>query len=414
MNRFLITLLGIVVASQVSAAEGPTGIEAQRCANSSELLDIRIGACTTVIQAGGMEDAELAKVLFNRGSAYEAKQQHDLALKDLDASVKLKPDLVGSFVVRGDVFRAKGQFDKAILDYDQALSLNPSAEAAYFGRGVAHASRNQFGLAGDDFRAALSRNPSLTGASLNLGVVYLRDGRFEDAIESFNMVLARDSTFDTAYNGRGYAYLSLGRTDDAIRDFGTAIHLKADLAPAYRNRALAYVLKDDHQHAIVEYRDLIARSPRDVLAHAGRGWLRFLENRLDDATRNLRTAYDLQKSNAELALWTAVGLGRTGKDDLGFLTKAAPSINLGKWPGPIVQAFLGRLGPAEAIKLADNEQTLRASLQRQDAHFFWAEKLLMEGKKQEAAEEFRLSLAADSAPSYMSLIAKMEIQRLSP
>ncbi len=54
----------------------------------------------------------------------------DLALKDLDEALKLKPDYTYGLSTRGDIYRKQGRFDDAIADYKKALESNPDNDAA--------------------------------------------------------------------------------------------------------------------------------------------------------------------------------------------------------------------------------------------------------------------------------------------
>jgi len=50
--------------------------------------ELRIRGCSLLIQSGKEPAKVLAGALFNRGNAYEAKGQYDLAIQDFDAAIK--------------------------------------------------------------------------------------------------------------------------------------------------------------------------------------------------------------------------------------------------------------------------------------------------------------------------------------
>ena len=102
-----------------------------------------------------LEDSIKAKALFERGVAYadkgdydkdiedfeavlkidpnnaEVKQlleevQSNKAIKDLSATLKIKPDDIVTLVLRGIAYHEKGNYDKAINDFEAALKMDPN------------------------------------------------------------------------------------------------------------------------------------------------------------------------------------------------------------------------------------------------------------------------------------------------
>jgi formylglycine-generating enzyme required for sulfatase activity len=130
-------------------ATAPTSAQTQQqidaCAGKGNVSqDLRIGACTAVIQSGRWSGSKLVWAFLGRGDAYynkydtsNNKDDIDRALQDYGQAIKLDPKSSDAFNSRCHAHNRKGQYDRAIQDCDQAIKLNPKAGGAYYGRGNA-------------------------------------------------------------------------------------------------------------------------------------------------------------------------------------------------------------------------------------------------------------------------------------
>jgi tetratricopeptide (TPR) repeat protein len=89
---------------------------------------------------------------------YYNKSDYDLAIRDYNEAIRLKPDYAFAYVGRGMTYAAKRDFDRAIQDYNEAIRLDPNAESAYENRGVAHAFEGDHESLGASFCYWLSGN----------------------------------------------------------------------------------------------------------------------------------------------------------------------------------------------------------------------------------------------------------------
>jgi tetratricopeptide (TPR) repeat protein len=129
---FLLSLLFAGVAS-ATAAPQPA---ANPCFNTGAgtSADVRIDACTSVIQSGALPPDSLAVAHQNRGTAYLNKGDFDRAIQDYDQAIRLVPDYANAFNSRGVAYQAKGENERALQDYDQAIKLDPDDANALNGR----------------------------------------------------------------------------------------------------------------------------------------------------------------------------------------------------------------------------------------------------------------------------------------
>lgn len=66
-----------------------------------------------------------ALIYFLRGYAYERKEQHDLALAELDKAIALDPEYAEAYSYRGAIYGVLGQYDLSLKDVSKAVILKP-------------------------------------------------------------------------------------------------------------------------------------------------------------------------------------------------------------------------------------------------------------------------------------------------
>ena len=124
LRRIAICLiLGLLVALPAPAS-ADFKQDIQQC-NSDSNPDIKIGACTRLIQSGRFDNKNLAKAFFNRGAAYDDKGQYDRAIRDYTEAIRLRPGYADTYANRGLAYVKLGRRAKAIADFRKAIALRP-------------------------------------------------------------------------------------------------------------------------------------------------------------------------------------------------------------------------------------------------------------------------------------------------
>ena len=95
------------------------------CKDLRSAPDVRIGACTAVIQSGQETPLSLAVAYNDRGYAYDDKGEYDRAIQDYGEAIRLNPDFAFAYNNRGIAYRSKGEYDRAIQYFNQVLRLKP-------------------------------------------------------------------------------------------------------------------------------------------------------------------------------------------------------------------------------------------------------------------------------------------------
>ena len=156
-----------------AAVGQPVDDQEERCADPSADANLRIRACTALIQSGRSSTEDLATAYMDRGNAYQDRSEYDRAIQDYGEAIQLKPQFELAIYDRANAYGSKGEYDRAIADYDQVIELAPEGEHAYFayyGRGYAFNAKGEYDRAIKDFDQAIRLNPDSATTFIVRGV----------------------------------------------------------------------------------------------------------------------------------------------------------------------------------------------------------------------------------------------------
>ena len=158
----------------------------------------------------------------NRALAYQEAGDYDLALKDYDEAVRIKPKFARVYLNRGLVHRRLGSNEQAIKDYSWAIRLYRSAPAG------------SQGLLGEAYyhRANVFRK--------------IRDP--ERALVDYGEAIKLLPKPSKAYEKRGGTYQSLRRYDLALADMRKRLDLNRENVQAHNDMAWLLATCDDERY----------------------------------------------------------------------------------------------------------------------------------------------------------------------
>ena len=311
-------------------------------AGSDVSADVRLSACTGVIESGSAADGELAQALHKRCWIYEERQERDAALKDCTRAIELKPDYRDVYYHRATVHLNRGDYDQAIADYDRTIAWDPDAVGALTLRGMAYAKKGDYDRAIADFTRALKLRPDFGMAEGGLaeaqeakaraaggqslgdphawceGKALPQEGFAEELqIKGCTQLIqsGKEKPRDLArhYFNRARAYNFQGDRSHAIADYAQAIRLNPSHAEAYGSRGMIYWLQHDYTRAVADLNQAIRKKPSSVLYLMYRGQSHAAAGRFGAAVTDYNKVLRLEPGNAEAFLNRSVAL--IGKGD---------------------------------------------------------------------------------------------------
>jgi tetratricopeptide (TPR) repeat protein len=294
---------------------------AQPTANSKLCLqdnntspDVRIGACTALIQSGKEPKNVIVAALLVRGSLYSDKSDFEHAIQDLDEAVRLDPLNAQTYFGRAQMF-----FDKtvnggtsedtyqAIANYREAIRLQPPpsvlAIMAYHNR--EHVYHDE-PLAIADYSVEISLYPQSFLPWQYRGSAFIETGEYARAVVDLTQAIKLAPGEDWSYLRRATAHQKGREYDEAIKDYTVGLKVAdknknttpAYLAQFYRGRGDSYDAVGDVANALADYDRAIRLEPDNADGWNERCWARARQGQLRDALTDCNQAIQLKPDYA--------------------------------------------------------------------------------------------------------------------
>lgn len=125
--------------------------------------------CNNALTRTALSMRDRAATLANRGIIYMSLEEYDLAIKDYQDAIGMKPEMGELNVNIGNVYYLGKVYDKAVIEYTAAIEKKSSKiYVAYFNRGMAYESLGKLAEAEADIKVALEMLPQWAAAQKKL------------------------------------------------------------------------------------------------------------------------------------------------------------------------------------------------------------------------------------------------------
>ena len=317
MKKWMIALLPLamllslampVLAEEAPAEEAPAEAEAAIMVDTQKLD----ASYTLALNAINAEDYETAKEYLNVCFAYcdpqtnptmyadlllkracidVIEEKNDMALLNLDAALRVQPDLADAYLVRTQVYAAQGEVDAAIENLEKYIELTEdtslyetvaqlqeakgdieAAQAAYdkyvegagsevaeagFQSGLYKMQAGNFEEAIAAFEAYAEDETYGAGAAYNIGICKMNLGHYAGAVEAFNTCEEKGGVFEGLYYNRGVCNLLSEQWEAAAADFAKSIETEPYVDDARYNLAICQMQQEDYDTAVATFTELI-------------------------------------------------------------------------------------------------------------------------------------------------------------
>ena len=232
-----------------------------------------------------------ADLLLKRACIDVIEENNDMALLQLDAALRVQPDLADAYLVRTQVYAAQGEVDAAIENlekyieltedtslYETVAQLNEAkgdiaaAQAAYdkyvegaggeveeagFQSGLYRMQAGKLEEAIADFEAYAEDETYGAGAAYNIGICKMNLGDYAGAIEAFNTCEEKGGAFEGICYNRGVCALMSAEWEAAAADFAKSIESEPYVDDARYNLAICQMQQEDYETAVATFTELI-------------------------------------------------------------------------------------------------------------------------------------------------------------
>ncbi len=223
-----------------------------------------VEACAHALAQGEYWDYYLS-----RAEAYDALEQYEAALSDLNLAVRLNPGAANAYAQRGlELFRLR-RIDEALVDIQTARALEPFNEKAQ------------------------NRGEVIAGNLLLESYNLVKDGDAAGAAAKSDLAVRFAPCYADAYFRRGYDALLLKSWDSSAADFQKAISLDPRNFEYYKDLDFVLSRQQDADGIIKAWTQFIALEPSNAQAYLERGGAYVHKHDMESAQADAKKACEL-------------------------------------------------------------------------------------------------------------------------
>ncbi|HVJ08423.1 MAG TPA: protein kinase [Acidisarcina sp.] len=229
-------------------------LENEAVSRLARLMNITVSAEMLRNTGGSVNPAAYEYYLTALGymQRYDKPGNLDLAITDLQNSVKTDPRFALGYAQLGEAYRLKYRVDtnakwltEAEANCQKAAELDNRMAAVYVTLGKIHDTTGKRDLALQEFQHALDIDPRNSSALSGLAAAYERSGRIADADAAYQKAAAlRPDDWD-GHNNLGNFYERQNKFPQAIAQYQRALQLTPDNAQVLINLGGAYLESGD-------------------------------------------------------------------------------------------------------------------------------------------------------------------------
>jgi tetratricopeptide (TPR) repeat protein len=284
-RRFDWFYLGGLVETRLAHHAQASELLAQAVALSPESVPARLALADAQFESGALDESgQLYRVLaaipaaepharWGLGRVLSAQRDHEAALREFDAAVRLYPEFGAAWYARGLELRRLGKLDEA----KEAL-----ARAQQYGA--------QWPAADDPVMTAVRALRDDAAARADRARALERRGDLARAIAEYEAALAADPGYAPAHVNLIALYGRQQEWTKAEAHHKEAVRLGASLAEAHNNWGICLVAQGQLEPAADAFRKAVDVNPHHAAAWNSLGGIALMRGRLDEAEDHLRRA----------------------------------------------------------------------------------------------------------------------------
>jgi len=192
-------------------------------------------------------------LLLKRACINVIEEKYDMALLNLDAALRIKPDLADAYLVRTQIYSTNADFDNAVANLEKYIELTQDTTMYETVAQLQEANGNTEAAqeAYDKFAAAAGAENKETG--FQAGLYRMNNGKLEEAIEAFQ-AYADDETYGAgALYNIGVCKMNLGDYAGAAEAFTTCEGKGGEFEGLWYNRGTCYLMSGEWAKSIEDY-----------------------------------------------------------------------------------------------------------------------------------------------------------------
>ncbi|MEI9889340.1 MAG: tetratricopeptide repeat protein [Caulobacteraceae bacterium] len=401
-----LALLSTGPARADGITDGNEGREALLAGN----LDEAIRLFTHAIAFGALTAKNQAITLNLRANAYLEKGQTEVALDDINESLRLTETPDAHFT-RSKIYIAQFRYDDAVEELNKTMQMGSQAADVWALRGHAQLYAGRLNEAVKDLDQSIKLVSDYGFAWKTRGHAYMNMGQDDKAIADETKAIAIDGKDVEAHWLRAYAYRYRKKDlPKALADYTAALSADPADSSARTGRADTYEEMGRFAEAQGDYDEWIKQNPRGPFGYWARGRLNLVQGKAG-AAADLAKAVSLKPTDPYNVLWLHLARTKEGANDTAELQANAAKPNRAIWPGPLLDYFTGKADAATVLSKAGQGEGKAKATQLCEANLFLGQDDLAKGRKSEGLEKLQTAAKTCDGTSREARLTRAELQR---
>lgn len=168
-----------------------------------------------------------ASIYYNRGRSFIRVREFSRALSDFDRALQLEPSQIFIRRNKAEAHFWLGQYDLALSEINASMRSSQIIPRDYVIRGSANLYLRNFDAAMSDLNRAIQEDGQSAGGYFYRAELHRVNRRYREAIIDYNAALRINPNYSSAFEGRGNAQNGLGNTTAAAADAQRAAEIRA-------------------------------------------------------------------------------------------------------------------------------------------------------------------------------------------
>jgi tetratricopeptide (TPR) repeat protein len=124
---------------------------------------VKVGACTTAIQSGELDETALGWAYNNRGVGYARMGRNADAISDFSEAIRMLPQRFVPYSNRGALYTTMERYDLALQDLNRSIDIFPEDTFTLRNRGEIYLRLGDFDRSIEDLQVALPLLHQMSG-----------------------------------------------------------------------------------------------------------------------------------------------------------------------------------------------------------------------------------------------------------
>lgn len=191
-------------------------------------------------------DPKNMQLWLTRGNLFQRCKDYKRAVEDYSKALLLEPNVPNQAILlsaRSDAYSLEGKADLALKDMNRVLKLKPKDPAAWMNRAAIYIHEKKWEQSIADLNQCIDYAPmgKLSNSALSLRADCLKNaGKYEESLKDYsNLVLAYRSD-PRIVSKRAEVYMLMGQNEKALDDANTCLKKSASDPQLYELRAKIY------------------------------------------------------------------------------------------------------------------------------------------------------------------------------